>query len=178
MHKRTLGWTCDGVQATTTCLPITFAALSLVVCTCDMLALSRMSRAGRHGPIHTRSAMQKSPSDYHCTFLKPKRGILQQLLWTLWVSTQELLVLQNSKAIKIQFKKSFFHQSTAAQLARGWSNKGKATLGSLHHAHTLCQPINPPAIITSEYDFYTWNNRRTNTAETAARAMYKGLLRL
>lgn len=107
MHKRTLGWTCDGVQATTTCLPITFAALSLVVCTCDMLALSRMSRAGRHGPIHTRSAMQKSPSDYHCTFLKPKRGILQQLLWTLWVSTQELLVLQNSKAIKYNLRKVF-----------------------------------------------------------------------
>ena len=30
-----------GVQAIATCLPITFAALYLVVCTCDMLAPSR-----------------------------------------------------------------------------------------------------------------------------------------
>lgn len=40
MHKHTLGRMCYGIQAITTCLPITFAALSLVVCTCDMLALS------------------------------------------------------------------------------------------------------------------------------------------
>lgn len=59
---------CYRIQAIATCLPITFAALSLVVCTCDMLAQSRDGWSVQAWTEYF--DLQKSPSNYCRAFLK------------------------------------------------------------------------------------------------------------